>query len=83
MTRPSGKVIGLLPTLESNCLPLVNQPVEGRRVSIYNPKVEAKFPLLGLKFKNTTGQPLTQGPITVFEGGTYTGDARITDLQPN
>jgi hypothetical protein len=24
-----------------------------------------------------------QGPVTVFEGGTYAGDARITDLQPN
>ncbi len=72
-----------LPRQKSALLPLVNQEVAGSRVSIYNPKVEAKFPLLGLKFKNTTGQPLTQGPITVFEGGTYAGDARITDLQPN
>ncbi|MFO0928249.1 MAG: hypothetical protein U0736_14625 [Gemmataceae bacterium] len=24
-----------------------------------------------------------QGPITVFEGSTYAGDARILDLQPN
>ena len=24
-----------------------------------------------------------QGPITVFEGSTYAGDARIADLQPN
>src|SRR5262249_28589603 len=40
-------------------------------------------PLLGLKFKNTSGQPLMQGPITVYEGGTYAGDTRIHDLQPN
>ncbi len=72
-----------LPRQKSALLPLVNQPVAGRRVSIYNPQVEAKFPLLGLKFRNTTGQPLTQGPITVFEGGTYAGDARVMDLQPN
>jgi hypothetical protein len=72
-----------LPRQKSALLPLVNQPVAGSRVSIYNPQVEAKFPLLGLKFKNTTGQPLTQGPVTVFEGGTYAGDARIMDLQPN
>jgi hypothetical protein len=57
--------------------------VAGTRVSIYDPKVQAKFPLLGLKFKNTTGQPLTQGPVSVYEGGTYAGDARILDLQPN
>jgi hypothetical protein len=72
-----------LPRQKSALLPLVNQAVAGSRVSIYNPQVEAKFPLLGLKFKNTTGQPLTQGPVTVFEGGTYAGDARIADLQPN
>jgi hypothetical protein len=72
-----------LPRQKSALLPLVNQEVAGTRVSIYNPRVQAKFPLLGLKFKNTTGQPLTQGPVTVFEGGTYAGDARIMDLQPN
>ena len=44
--------------------------------------VHAKFPLLGLKFKNTTGLHLMQGPITVFEDGSYAGDARILDLQP-
>jgi hypothetical protein len=64
-------------------LPIVNQPVEGARVSIYNEAVQAKFPLLGLRFKNTTGQDLMQGPVSVYEGGTYAGDGRIMDLQPN
>src|SRR5205823_6819977 len=45
--------------------------------------VQAKFPLLGLKFKNSSGLHLMQGPITVFEGSNYAGDARILDLQPN
>jgi hypothetical protein len=45
--------------------------------------VQAKHPLLGLKFKNTTGMPLTQGPITVFEGSVYAGDTRVLDLQPD
>jgi hypothetical protein len=52
-------------------------------VSIYNERTQAKFPLLGLKFKNTSGLHLMQGPITVFEGSSYAGDARILDLQPN
>ena len=42
-----------------------------------------KFPLLGLRLKNTSGLHLMQGPITVFEGSSYAGDARIADLQPN
>jgi hypothetical protein len=67
----------------SALLPLVNQEVAGERVSIYNDKVHAKFPLRGLKFKNATGQSLMQGPVTVYEGGNYAGDARMPDLQPN
>jgi hypothetical protein len=68
---------------KSALLPIVNKDVEGKRVSIYNPAVQAKHPLLGLKFKNTTGMPLTQGPITVFEGSVYAGDTRVLDLQPD
>jgi hypothetical protein len=72
-----------LPRQKSAMLPIVNKDVEGTRISIYNEKTQAKFPLLGLKFKNTSGLHLMQGPITVFEGASYAGDARILDLQPN
>ena len=68
---------------KSAMLPIVNKDVEGKRVSIYNQSVQAKHPLLGLQFKNTTGMPLTQGPITVFEGSVYAGDTRVLDLQPD
>jgi hypothetical protein len=68
---------------KSAMLPIVNKDVEGTRVSIYNERTQAKFPLLGLKLKNTSGLHLMQGPITVFEGSNYAGDARILDLQPN
>src|SRR5207248_8516544 len=72
-----------LPRQKSALLPIVNQPVEATRVSIYNEQVHAKFPLLGLRFKNTTGLHLMQGPVTVFEANSYAGDARVADLQPN
>src|SRR5258705_258644 len=68
---------------KSALLPIVAKDVEGKRISIYNERTQAKFPLLGLKFKNTSGLHLMQGPITVFEGSNYAGDARILDLQPN
>ncbi len=71
-----------LPRQKSAMLPIVNQPVDGAKVSIYNDRVQAKHPLLGLKFKNTSGLHLMQGPITVFEGSNYAGDSRILDLQP-
>ena len=71
-----------LPRQKSAMLPIVNQNVEGTKVSIYNESTHAKFPLLGLKFKNSTPLHLMQGPITVFDCGSYAGDARIIDLQP-
>jgi hypothetical protein len=64
-------------------LPILDQTIEGHKVSIYNEAVQAKYPLLGLKLKNTSGQPLTQGPITVYDGGNFGGDTRILDMQPN
>jgi len=67
---------------KSAMLPIINQKIEASRVSIFNEQVHPKFPLLGLKFKNNTGLHLTQGPITVFDGSNYAGDARILDLQP-
>jgi hypothetical protein len=67
---------------KSALLPIVGKEVEGTRVSIYNPAVQPKHPLLGLRFKNTSGMNLSQGPITVFEGSTYAGDTRILDVQP-
>ena len=72
-----------LPRQKSALLPIVNKEVEGTRLSIYNQGTHAKFPMLGLKLKNTSGLHLMQGPITVFEGSTYAGDARIQDVQPN
>jgi hypothetical protein len=72
-----------LPRQKSALLPIVQHDVEAGRVSVYNPSVHAKYPLLGLKLKNSTGLNLMQGPITVFDSGTYAGDARILDLQPN
>jgi hypothetical protein len=72
-----------LPRKKSAMLPILDQTIEGTKVSIYNESVHAKYPLLGLRLKNTSGRPLTQGPITVYEDGSYAGDTRILDLQPN
>jgi hypothetical protein len=66
----------------SAMLPIVNEEVAGERFSIYNASVHAKHPLLGLRLKNTSDLHLMQGPITVFDGGNYGGDAQILDLPP-
>jgi hypothetical protein len=68
---------------KSAMLPILDQTIEGAKVSIFNEDTHAKHPLLGLRLKNTSGQPLTQGPITVYDNNSYAGDTRILDLQPN
>lgn len=72
-----------LPRQKSAMLPILDQTIEGLKVSIYNEATHARYPLLGLKIKNTSGQPLTQGPITVYDAGVFGGDTRILDVQPN
>jgi hypothetical protein len=71
-----------LPRNESAMLPIVNDPVKGEKVDIYNPGVHGKHPLAGLRLTNTTELHLLQGPITLFDGGEYAGDARIEDIAP-
>lgn len=78
-------VIGTPVTLgrqKSAMLPIVNDTIQGEKVSIYNQAVQAKHPLNGLKLVNSTSLHLMQGPITVFDGGAYAGDAKIEDLPP-
>jgi hypothetical protein len=67
---------------KSALLPIVNEPIKGQRVAIYNPEVQPKHPLAGLWLHNTTKLHLMQGPITVFDGGEYAGDAQIEDISP-
>ena len=71
-----------LPRQQSALLPIVNQAVSGERYSLYNESTQQKYPLNAVKLKNSSGLHLMQGPLTVFDGGTYAGDAQISDLAP-
>jgi hypothetical protein len=66
----------------SALLPIIGQTLQGQKVSLYNQRVNAKHPLNGYRLKNTSALHLMQGPITLFDSGTYAGDARIEDLPP-
>jgi hypothetical protein len=71
-----------LPRQQSAMLPILNQQVSGERISLYNESTQPKYPLNAVRLKNTSNLHLMQGPITVFDGGSYAGDAEITDLAP-
>jgi hypothetical protein len=72
-----------LPRRRSAMLPIVNADLAAEKVSIYNASVLPKNPLNGVWLKNTTGMKMIGGPVTVFDGGMYAGDARIDNLVPD
>jgi len=63
-------------------IPIVTDPVEVERLSIYNASVLPRNPLNGARVKNTTDKHLLQGPVTVFDANSYAGDAKIDNLPP-
>jgi hypothetical protein len=71
-----------LPRQQSAMLPIANAEIKCDKLAIYNAAVQTKHPLYGLRFTNTTDLYLMQGPITVFDGGVYAGDAKIEDVPP-
>ncbi|MDR1626492.1 MAG: hypothetical protein LBT33_08110 [Spirochaetia bacterium] len=71
-----------LPRGRSAMIPLLNVEIEGERLSVYNESVHKRHPMNGLLLKNTSALSLMGGPITVYEGGIYAGDARMESLAP-
>ena len=71
-----------LPRQRSAMIPIITDPIEVERVSIYNQRVLPRNPLNGARVKNTTKKHLLAGPITVLDGATYAGDAQIDNVPP-
>jgi hypothetical protein len=67
---------------KSAMLPIITDSIQLERVSIYNASVLPSNPLNGVRLTNTTGKHLLQGPVTVFDKGTYAGDARVDNVPP-
>ena len=66
----------------SAMIPIISQPIEGEKVSVYNQGADARHPMNGIKLKNSSKLHLMGGAITVFDGNTYGGDALIEDVPP-
>jgi hypothetical protein len=69
-----------LPRQRSAMIPIITDPIEVERVSIYNQAVLPRNPLNGARVKNTTKKLLLAGPITVLDGADYAGDAQIDNV---
>ena len=67
----------------SAMIPIVDQNIEAEQLSIYTTGNDDQHPMLAFRLTNSTDLRLTGGPVTVFEGGAYAGDARIEFIGPD
>jgi hypothetical protein len=65
---------------ESAMLPFLQQPIEGRKLLIYSDH-SSQHPTNAAELTNNSGKTLDGGPITVYDGGAYGGEALMETLK--
>lgn len=65
---------------ESAMLPFVQQKIQSRKLLIYSDRSSA-HPLNAVELLNDTGKTLDGGPVTVYDGGAYGGEALMETLK--
>ena len=65
---------------ESTMLPFLQQKIGARKLLIYSENY-GEHPMSAAELTNSTGKTLDGGPITVFEGASYSGEALMTTLK--
>ena len=65
---------------ESAMLPFLQQPIDGRKLLIYSDHT-SQHPTNAVELTNSTGKTLDGGPITVYDGGAYGGEALMETLK--
>ncbi|MEN0019437.1 MAG: hypothetical protein AAF747_00980 [Planctomycetota bacterium] len=67
---------------QSAMLPILSGQIESERVSIYSAGDGGEHPMRGLRIRNETELQLMPGPIAVYDGSAYAGDAQISFIAP-
>ena len=66
---------------ESAMLPFLQQKVDGRKLLIYSAQRGGEHPMNAAELTNSSGKTLDGGPITVYDGGAYAGEALMETLK--
>ncbi len=64
-------------------VPIVSGTIGTEEISIYDQSALPDRPLKGVRILNSTGLQLPAGPVTLFEGANYAGDALLPELLPD
>ncbi len=63
---------------ESAMLPFLQQRIDARKLLIWRDSVN---PRNAVELRNTSGKTLDGGPVTIFDGGAYAGEALLETLK--
>jgi hypothetical protein len=61
----------------STMLPLAQTAIEGSKLLVYSSGQKSTHPRLGARLENNSDMKFPAGPVTVYDGGVYAGDALI------
>jgi hypothetical protein len=67
---------------ESAMLPFVQQEISARKLLIYTENSSSQNPLNSAELTNSTGKTLDGGPLSVYDGGVYAGEALVNTFKP-
>jgi hypothetical protein len=67
---------------EAALVPVLVQEMDAGPLLVYDASVVASRPLRSVELTNTSASVLPPGPVAVYEGGRYAGDARSSELAP-
>jgi hypothetical protein len=65
---------------ESAMLPFLQQKLEARKLLIYSDQSSA-HPMNAAELTNSTGKTLDGGPLTIYDGGAYAGEALVETVK--
>ena len=69
-----------LPRQQAAMIPVIAQDIEAEKLLLFNADSGTRFPLNAVRLHNATKLHLKGGPVTLFDGGVYAGDARMEDV---
>ena len=65
----------------SALVPILQEDVETETVALYNRNIRERNPLTALRIRNTSGLILEGGPVTIFQGNNYVGEALMETMR--
>jgi hypothetical protein len=68
---------------QASLIPIIEERIKAKFVSIYNESAHEKYPMATLEFKNTTNSILEEGPVSIFKDSVFEGEAMLSYLEKN